>query len=189
MTRLAALLRANALYCLAMAAAAWAGVAWHHGGFVHDAVCVFSRVLPVERDGINRLLRASNVDQTILRADATVADAPADAPGWRALSGKGSGPSRLVVRAWLTGEPFILYPRFASPGDRLVISQLIGQDRKVLYDQRGREQGWSAVGAMHTLCVGCTDQGWAGNANPVDLEIVLYGQGVQLWHKDGFIFF
>ncbi|GFK93820.1 hypothetical protein NNJEOMEG_01656 [Fundidesulfovibrio magnetotacticus] len=178
---------ARALYALAMAVAVWAGTAWYGGGFLHDAWCLFARELPVEHAGQDRLLACSNVEQEIIGQSA-LRDAPTDNREWRVFERSGPLPGSLLVRARLTAPRFLFYPRFSGPGDRLVISQVIGKDRKILYDQRGPAPGWTPVGAIHELCVGCADQGWSRPGTPVDLEIVLEG-GAQLWHKDAFIFF
>jgi len=157
-----------------------------YGDFRQAAYCnlVFP-FLPPQR-GIDRLLSCSNVAQRILSGLDQVEDIPASVEGWRVYRPKGDY-ARILVSVEKDREALVFYPRLEGEGASIFVFETPWKKRLVMLE--GKERQWTPIGEQYSICLYCTDNGWARNVFPVSLEIVLDGKWTELWHKDGKIFF
>lgn len=180
--------RSGVLYFAFLVAATVAGVSWYED-FLHDTVCLFSRIFPAKARGIDRFLSCSNIEQSVLLPrDGTVVEAGTDTPGWSMFVSP-TGRGRLRIRFILQSKQMAFYPRLSSPDDRIVILEDGGNyEKKVLYDECGQTVAWTPVGRKMSLCSGCVSNGWIDKEFSVNLVVILEGNA-QLWHKNNTVFF
>ncbi|EFL50845.1 hypothetical protein DesfrDRAFT_2421 [Solidesulfovibrio fructosivorans JJ]] len=177
---------ASASWLLALAALIGFGVATGHP--LHDSYCALTLpvVDPVPRH--TRLLGCSNMEQRPEWGDA--ADIATDTPGWRMYTPKpGQEEARIVVRLRKYSDRVVFYPRLSGAAASVTVNELLGPFSKKLFSLSGRDGRWTQVGAQYPLCLGCVENGWSDEEFPITLEIVLKGQGSQLWHKGKIVFF
>jgi hypothetical protein len=171
-----------------MVAALLAGLAWTPH-LSHETSCLFVQVLPTKAPGPAKLLACSNIEQTLtIPSDGTVRDAEADVPGWRMFTGN-DGFGRIRISIKNVPGSYVFYPRLSQEEDRIFVYQVFGQWRRLLYFEHGTNNGWSPVARCMLLRADCIDSGWSYKESPFELEIVLEGPHVQLWHKGDIIFF
>lgn len=181
-------MRKNGWYALSMTAAFLAGTWWTPHLF-HETKCLVVRVLPAKSAGPDKLLRYSNIEQVVtIPGHGVLRDTASDVQGWQMFTSTG-GPGRLRVHLKKSQGPYVFYPRLNGQSDSIAIYEVLGQQRRLLYLERGNAAGWTPVARKMMLCANCVGNGWSEEEFPVELEIVLEGPHAQLWHQNGIIFF
>lgn len=174
-------------YSIGMAGALIAGALWTPHLF-HDSMCLFVRVLPVKAPGPDKLLQCSNIEQSLtLPSDGTVRDENADVQGWQMFTSQ-DGVGRIRVRFNKSVGSYVFYPRLGGDSDSISIYEVLSDQRRLLYFERGKKK-WTPVARRMLFHAECVANGWSDDEFPVELEIVLEGQHAQLWHKNNVVFF
>lgn len=181
-------MRRNGWYALSMIVALLAGI-WWTPHLLHETKCLFVRVLPAKAPGPDKLLRYSNIEQVVtMLPNGGLRDTASDVQGWQMFLSTG-GPGRLRVQVKKSQGPYVFYPRLDGGSDSISIYEVLGQQRRLLYLERGNAAGWTPVARRMLLCTDCVGNGWSEEEFPVELEIVLEGPHAQLWHQNGIIFY
>lgn len=174
-------------YAVGMVGALIAGL-WWTPHFFHESVCLFVRVLPAKASGPDKLLKCSNIEQSVtLPSDGTVHDVDADVQGWQMFTSPG-GTGRIRVRFNKSAGSYVFYPRLGSESDSIFIYEVLSDQRRLLYYEHGNNN-WTPIARKMLFHAECVANGWSDEEFPVELEIILEGQHAQLWHKNNVVFF
>ena len=178
----------NGWYAIGLVVTLLAGVWWTPHLF-HETSRLFVRVLTAKVPGPDKLLECSNIEQFVtVPSDGKLLDTEAVVQGWRMFSSTGA-PGRLHVQFKKSAGTYVFYPRLDGESDSISVYEVVGDQRRLLYFERGTANGWTPVARRMLFRADCVANGWSDEEFSVGLEIILEGPHAQLWHKNKVVFF